>query len=69
MSFLIWEPIPIDCILIFRHCIDRHAVCPSTVVGLRAEEGINATILLAFESVFGVASMGTYNTYAPIDAP
>jgi hypothetical protein len=38
-------------------------------VGVRAEEGINATILLVFESVFGVASMDTYNEYAPIDAP
>jgi hypothetical protein len=34
-----------------------------------AGEGINAPILLVCESVFGVASMGAYSAYAPIDAP
>jgi hypothetical protein len=36
---------------------------------LRDEEETNVPILLVFESVFGVASMGTYNQYAPIEAP
>jgi hypothetical protein len=36
---------------------------------LRPSAGINVPILLVFESVFRVASMGTYNEYAPMDAP
>jgi hypothetical protein len=36
---------------------------------LRLSAGINVPILLVFESVFRVASMGTYNEYAPMDAP
>jgi hypothetical protein len=40
---------------------------PFTV--LRDEKETDIPILLVFESVFGVASMGTDNKYAPIDAP
>jgi hypothetical protein len=36
---------------------------------LRLSAGINVPILLVFESVFRVASMGTDNEYAPMDAP
>jgi hypothetical protein len=36
---------------------------------LRDEEETDIPILLVLESVFGVASVGTDNTYAPIDAP
>jgi len=36
---------------------------------MREVEETNAPILLVFESVFRVASMGVYNKYAPIDAP
>ena len=36
---------------------------------LRDVEKINIPILLVYESVFRVASMGTDNRYAPIDAP
>jgi hypothetical protein len=36
---------------------------------LRDVEKTNIPILLVFETVFRVTSMGTYNKYAPIDAP
>jgi hypothetical protein len=36
---------------------------------IRDVEKTNIPILLVFESVFRVASMGTYDKYAPIDAP
>ena len=39
------------------------------LLDFRDEEETNEPILLVFESVFGVASMGTYNQYAPIEAP
>jgi hypothetical protein len=38
-------------------------------MAIRDTKETNAPILLVFESVFTVASMGTYNEYAPIEAP
>jgi hypothetical protein len=36
---------------------------------LRLVEKNNSPILLVFAPVYGVASTGTYNKYAPADAP
>jgi hypothetical protein len=53
-----------------RPTVLKTAGCPAPLpLKLRDEEETNVPILLVFESVFGVASMGTDNKYAPIEAP
>jgi hypothetical protein len=53
-----------------RPTVLKTAGCPAPLpLKLRDEEETNLPILLVFESVFGVASMGTDNKYAPIEAP
>jgi hypothetical protein len=48
---------------------DNGLTVPISIIQIRLAEKNNAPILLVFAPVYGVASTGTYNKYAPADAP
>jgi molybdopterin-biosynthesis enzyme MoeA-like protein len=52
-----------------RDANNRRGLLETALEDLRGVEKTNIPILLVCESVFRVASMGTDNRYAPIDAP